>query len=231
MTLTGDTRPIAGGPWGEWVGAGAERWQVVGRSFTVFSRNTTELMDLLNAPATDVALSLQLMGDDRGATDAFWEELDQRLHNQLASAVSLVDHTRRLLDHYKADVPTLAEEYVRRNAAVTEMNETAFLRDLRNYLLHYGVAPTMQSLDLGPGHGPGATGHSVKLSSASLLKWDKWSARSRVYLSSFGDRDGPVLGRDVAAFANAMKDLFAWLFQQRQTVRGHVPDRFRMDPP
>jgi hypothetical protein len=226
-----DTRPIDGSRWGEWVRAGNERWEVVRRSFGVFRRNTTELIELLNIPATNVAVSLELMGDDRDTTDAFWDELDQRLHNQIAGAVSLVDHTRRFLKYYAADIPTLVAEYDRRNAIITEMNETAFLRDLRNYLLHYGVAPVIQTLELG------TTGHSVKLSSARLLEWrkknkKKWSARSNAYLSSFADSDGPVLGRDVAAYANAMSELFHWLFQQRQAVHNDpsVLDRFRIDP-
>jgi hypothetical protein len=223
-----DTRPIDGSRWGEWVRAGSERWEVVRRSLIVFRRNTTELIDLLNIPANDIAFSLQLMGDDRETTDPFWDELDQRLHNQLASAVSLVDHARRLLKYYESDIPTLDEEYRRRNAIITEMNETAFLRDLRNYLLHYGAPPIIQTLNLGSTHG-----HAVKLSAARLLEWPKWSARSNAYLSSFAGSDGPVLGRDVVAYANAMSDLFTWLFQQRQAVHNDptVMNRFRMDPP
>jgi len=226
--MADDTRPVDGARWGEWVRAGSERWEVVRRSLGVFTRNTTELIDLLNRPAADMAFALQLMGDDRATTDAFWDELDQRLHNHISSAVSLVDHTRRLLHYYEAYVPALVKEYERRNAIITEMRETAFLRDLRNYLLHVGMAPIIQTLDLGSTHG-----HHVKLSAARLLEWPKWSARSHAYLSSFADRDGPVLGRDVVAYANAMSDPFTWLFQQRQAVHNDptVMNRFRMDPP
>jgi len=39
------------------------------------------------------------------------------------------------------------------------------------------------------------------------------------------------LGQAVAAYANAMSDLFAWLFQKRQVVNNDasVQDRFRID--
>ena len=228
--MVDDPRPINGNLWGQWVRAGNDRWHVVRRSYTVFARNTTELIELLKIPATNIAFSLGLMGDDQEAMP-FWQELDQRLHNQLASAVSVVDHTRRLVKYDKPDFPTMVEEYEKRNQGVTEMNEAAFLRDLRNYLLHYGAAPVIQSLGLGQINDVGMTGHSVKLSSASLLEWDKWNARSRGYLSTFADRDGPVLGKDAVAYANAMGELFRWLFEQRQAVNGgaNVPDRFRMD--
>jgi hypothetical protein len=228
--VDGDPRPVNGHLWGQWVAAGSDRWEVVRRSSAVFVRNTTELVDLLKVPATNIAFSLQLMSDDHQGSTQFWEELDQRLHNQLASAVSLVDHTRRLLEFYDADVPEMVAEYNTRNAAITNMNEAAFLRDLRNYLLHYGAPPIVQSLSLAPITSGRITGHAVKLSAAHLLKWDGWKARSRAYLSSFRDRDGPVLGHDVAVYANEMSQNFTWLFEQRPVVNNdaRVLDRFRI---
>jgi hypothetical protein len=227
-----DPRPINGRLWGAWLGAGKDRWDVVRRSWSIFVRNTTELIDLLKIPATNIAFSLQLMNDDQEVMP-FWQELDQRLHNQVAGAVSLVDHTRRLLDYYATDFPTMVAEYKRRNEGVTEMSEAAFLRDLRNYLVHYGTAPVIQSLALGQINDVGMSGHSLKLSSKSLLEWGGWKARSRDYLSTFADRDGPVLGKDVAAYANVMSELFRWLFEQRPVVNSdaNVPDRFRINEP
>lgn len=223
-----DERPIDGRRWGEWVGGGHERWEVVRRSWLIFQRNTTELMNLLNAPANDPVFALQLMNDDAEASP-FWEELDQRLHNQLSSAVSLVAHTGRLLKYYEADFPAVVAEYRSRNDAIMGMDETAFLRHLRNYLLKYGVPPIIQTLHLRPAKGS-TSGHLLKLSAEHLLKWDEWKVQARGYLESFGDRDGPVIGRDVVAYANAMSGLFTWLFQQRLGVmRENIPDRFRMD--
>jgi hypothetical protein len=226
-----DARPINGSLWGAWVRGGADRWEVVRRSWGIFTRNTTELMDLLNRPTTNPALALTLMGDDLEATEPFWGEFDQRLHNHLASAVSLVDHARRLTSYYEADAPTTVADYKMRNATIVEMKEAAFLRDLRNYLLHYGAPPIIQTLSFGGGGR--VARHEIKLSSQRLLEWTAWNAPARAYLSSFGDRDGPVLGRDVAAYSNAMSALFTWLFNQRRLVSdpANVPSRFRINPP
>ncbi|MHB8393448.1 MAG: hypothetical protein ACYDC5_02870 [Candidatus Dormibacteria bacterium] len=71
----------------------------------------------------------------------------------------------------------------------------------------------------------------MKLSAAALLeRWKRWSTQSRRYLSSFPERDGPVLGQDVAAYANAMSELFTWLFNQRQVVNNdpNVLNRYRI---
>jgi hypothetical protein len=225
-----DERPIDGGRWGEWVRGGTELWEVVRRSYSVFARNTTELMNILNIPSTDAMVGLQLMGDDREATAPYWEQLDQRLHNQLASAVSLIDHQRRLLSYYVADFPAVVADYSSRNDGIIGMGEAAFLRDLRNYLLHYGAAPVLQTFELGQTEISRGR-YLLKLSAEQLLRWDGWKAAARGYLSSFGERDGPLLGRDVATYATAMGGLFAWLFEQRQVVMdgANVPNRLRIE--
>jgi hypothetical protein len=226
-----DTRPVDANQWGAWVREGAELWEVVRRSWGIFQRNTTEILDLVNLPSRDLSVALRLMGDDQEENQPFWEEFDQRLHNHVAAAVSLVDHTRRLSDHCETDAYTIMEEYRKRNDKVRLMTEAAFLRDLRNYLLHYGVPPVIQSLTFQRGaESPGAH-HVIKLSSTRLLQWQKWKANSRAYLAAFGDRDGPVLGRDVATYANAMLELYRWLFEQRSVISapGNIPSRFRID--
>jgi hypothetical protein len=226
--MADDRRPINMALWGAWTRAGADRWDALRWSTTTFARNTDELMGLLNRAAADVALALTLMNDDL-QTDPFWPELDRRLHNQLASTVTLIDHTRRLISYYESDAPDLAAEYEARNARVRGTNEAAFLRGLRNYLLHYSVPVMIQALTFGPG----APRHDIKLSAARLLEWPEWKAVARAYLSAFGDRDGPVLGRDVATYATAMGWLFTWLLEQRAVVSGivNVPTRFRIDAP
>lgn len=67
-----DQRPINGTLLREWVRVGNVRWEVVRRSWSVFTGNTTELLDLLKVPATNMAAALQLMGDDVGANESFW---------------------------------------------------------------------------------------------------------------------------------------------------------------
>jgi hypothetical protein len=202
---------------------------MVRRSWSIFVRNTTALIDLLKSPSSDIGLALQLMDPDPRVGVQFWEELDQRLHNQVASAGSLVDHTRPLMDYYRADTPAIVAEFESRNGLIMEMNETAFLRNLRNYLLHYGEPPVVHTLTMGASAGTGGLGHVVKLKAAHLLKWSGWSAQSRRYLSSFADGDGPVLGQVVADYGNAMSELYTWLLDQRQAVNNHpnVLDRFR----
>lgn len=225
--MTDDARPIDGSRWGEWARVGAERLDSLGRSWIVFARNTNELLDLLDRPNKDVLFSIALMGDDRDAIGLYWGEVDQRLHNELASAASLIDHARRHLEYFESDVPGIFAEYTERNLKITAMSETKFLRKLRNFLLHYGTAPILHSLDLVSGE------FSLKLNATSLLKWPEWNVEMREYLSAFDDRNGPLLRREVEAYAIAMLDMFSWLFSQRLAILNdpNVLDRFRIDGP
>lgn len=223
-----DERPINASKLGEWSRPGVERWHVVERSWQIFGRNTTELVNFLKRPAEDPQLLMQIVTSGPTESASFWEELDQRLHNQLAAAVSLVDHTRRLTDYYADDAPQLINEFTLRNQAVRELQQTAFLRDLRNYLLHYGVAPMVLTLEFKSTASPD-TSHSIKMHAARLREWNKWNSPARAYLSEFEENDGPVVIREVVTYANAMQELYSWLFDQRTWNAALMPDRFRVD--
>jgi hypothetical protein len=222
--------PVDAARWGEWVRTGADYWNMVSRSFVVFRRNSQELTRILDRPRADIGFSLKLSSDHSTDTTEFWDEVDQRLHNELASAVSLVDHTRRLLTHFEPDVPDVVASYRERNAGVMALNETRFLRDLRNYLLHYGVAPIIQSISFRQTEEVTEWNHNIKLKASRLLEWREWNRQSREYLVSFGDSDGPALRDDVVVYVSAMQELFSWLFSQRVPINTdpRVRKRFRV---
>lgn len=89
----------------------------VARGYRVFLGNDRELRQFLDAHAQpDAALALW---DDsnREGFERFLDEVDRLLHNYLASAASLRDHTRRLWQKYPPADAALAQEYERRAAA------------------------------------------------------------------------------------------------------------------
>ena len=89
------------------------------------------------------------------------------------------------------------------------MKQATFLRDLRNYLVHYGVAPMVLTVALGGTDDPSTTDHAIKLNAHHLLQWRGWKSSARAYLWEFDEGDGPVIIDDVVGYANAMKERMA----------------------
>jgi hypothetical protein len=229
--MTDELKPVDGNAWTAYTAAGRDHFAGVGRSWTVFHRNAVDLLGLIDAVETDPIASLKFMNATAGNVDsdhedeqlrrAFWEAIDQRLHNLLASAVSLVDHTRRLVAFYDP-YPDFQQEFQSRNDAIAAEPRTAFLRKLRNYLLHFGVAPTAVQVDLGPAV-ENHFGVRVSLSGPALLEWSKWNAPERRFIEGF--EPGPPLRPISAAYAQQMSELYQWLFSQRDELHppGAVP--------
>lgn len=217
--------PIDGKAWSCYIRDGRAHFDRVSRSWSVFWRNANELVGLLHSVETDVVASLRLMQDpnhgdeDSGAFHReLWAALDQRLHNLVAAAVSLIDHTRPLIDFYEND-SAFQHEFMERNAAVATSPRASFLRRLRNYLLHYGVAPMMQTMRLESTTTDQWDHLRVQLSAQELLKWSGWNEEQREFIAGFDG--GPPLRDILVAYAEDMRDVYVWLFEQYQAL--HVP--------
>jgi len=207
---------------------GRAHFDRVMRSYNVFGRNVTYLLEHLCSVETDFAASLQfeqatLTHGPSGTpfTREFWGVLDQTLHNLVSSAASLVDHTRPLVRYYEPHEGTFVSEWSERSMAVATSPRAEFLRRLRNYLLHFGMAPTMHSIQFGRGTGPDMDNLTIQLSASGLLEWSDWTAKSREFIASFDG--GPPLRQTTLEYANDMGALYKWLQEQEQLL--HPPGR------
>lgn len=139
--------------------------------------------------------------------------LDRHLHNMIASAVKLVDHTRVLLKNYPESA--FAAEFARLNSAVADSQGTEFLRRLRNYLLHVGVAPISTTMTWVPGQ----MDLRIWLDSRALLEWPGWTAPARRFIET-QEGDGVHIREVVENYAAAMEDLYRWVFDQFSGLHG-----------
>ena len=224
--MANNSEPHDGGAWGDYVKGGRGHFERVVRSFNVFGRNTQELFALLRAAETDFLSSMRLMEitgfeaeDGARFREEFWGELDQRLHNMVSSAVAVVDHTRPLLAFYEHE-PEFVAEWGERSEEVAKSPRALFLRRLRNYLLHYGVAPLMQSMVLGPPkEAKDWDDLTIRLSPDGLLRYSGWNGSNREYIHSF--EGGPPLRQITQEYGEDMTTLYNWLFSQYPVL--HVP--------
>lgn len=217
--VSDDAQPIDGRAWGQYVRDGRSHFDRVVRSFNTFGRNAGELVMLLRSVETEPLRSLTLMqvsGGPKEDADAFreefWAQVDQRLHNMVSAAIAVVDHTRPLVTFYEQHEADFTREFAARSQAIAQSPRAVFLRRLRNYLVHCGVAPTMQTIRLEAVTVEDWDHLRIKLSAAGLLAWDGWTAASREFIESHDG--GPPLREVTQTYFDDMRGLYGWLFEQ-----------------
>jgi len=195
-----------------------DRWDELRRSTNVFARNVGELRGLLVVAETNEQIAVELIQNMHAPTvrDEYTAQLDQKLHNMIAASVSLVDHTRRLLKCYSDT--EFSADFEARNDVVRHAPVAAFLRRLRNYLLHYGMAPFSYSLRVHDGAGMDSR---VTLNSAALLEYSDWGS-ARAYIVASGQEIH--LSVAVDQYSAAMRDLYNWVFAQFEGLHGDHTD-------
>jgi len=188
-------------------------WDALRASLGVFRGNAAELRSMLQDAATP-PLALQLV---QKPPSAWMLELQRRLHNYVAGAKTLVDHTRRLLKMYPDT--NLAAEYEPRKHEVATAPATAFFNDLRNYVLHHRLPfPGHQLKMTGPAAAVQSFESNVLLSTSGLLEWDKWSATARTFLET--QTDDVDLLQTMNEHQALVEQLYAWLLRQFPALHG-----------
>lgn len=180
---------------------GLIEWSVT----AVFLPNLRELLGLLDAAATNQDLAFELIQNVRPpiVRDQFQRVVTQRLHNYLASTVSLVDHVRRVMKDRDDDI---ANEFELRKAALlVEQPAIPFVHDLRHFTLHRALPFIGHRLTETEGH----LDSEVQLGVASLQTWDRWSSASRTFLRTSGD--SIPLRHVIRHQGQSVADLNMWL--------------------
>jgi hypothetical protein len=164
-----------------------------GRSFSlnIFRENATELIEALQH-LSDPEYGLNLMAvDNKEAGTQAHREVNRRIHNFVAAAKTLVDHTRVFIsEHYsQTDLSEICKKEVKDRF---DSNKTAkFVHDLRNYMLHRGLPNSemfihfSQDPEQPSKNSKLQTG--VRLSADQLMDWKGWTAPARAYLETVGE--------------------------------------------
>lgn len=153
----------------------------------VFSGNLAELFTLLDQAATDPDLAFELIQNvhDDSVRERFRALTIQRLHNYLASTMSLVEHARRLLRKRSGPI---ADDHEARKLLLLANDEVPFMMDLRVFTQHRRLPVLGHRLNMTNVNTVQATFDSeVELEIRALLAWDGWTARSHAFLEQQGE--------------------------------------------
>lgn len=189
-------------------------WDSLMDIHVVMMTNQGELLRFISEVERPGGLAVTMVsnvGPEEPRRDLF-RELVRLLHNYVASAGTLVDHTRNLVRRYE-ETDTYAEYQLRRGAMVS--NEVVpFVSKLRNYVLHVGIPA------IGVSHKfqDGAESSTTFIDRDQALEWRDWPQAARRYLES---QDTQIaLQAVVDEYTTVIEGLYRWLYDQFETLHG-----------
>ena len=141
-------------------------------SYNIFSMNYHEIKEALKL-IENPEIGIKLFAiNNREAGDQAYREINRLFHNFLASAQTLVEHTRIFMrSHYKnTEIYPLYSKKISDDYANDRL--CRFIQDLRNYMLHKGLPHSNMTLS---GSFEGQIESSISLDTTKLKSWLKWS--------------------------------------------------------
>lgn len=151
-------------------------------STNILRMNGTELlMAAEKLHDEEIGLSLMYVNNKDAGSQAH-RELKRYLHNFVASAMTLVDHTRVMLAELYGGEKVHDEILERIKSTVAASPVCKFVQDMRNYIVHKGLPNSEMYLE-GTNTDDGFVFKAgVRIRTAELLNWDGWKSLSKSYL-------------------------------------------------
>lgn len=155
-------------------------------SQAIFAGNYRDLKALLDF-IHDPAKSLPMFGtENRDKLQAVQTDVVRLFHNYVASALTLVEHTRILMRDDAVKETFRAEYQAKVDVAFVSDPLSGFVQDLRNYFLHRGLPST--GMQLSWTRESQQIDTRVFLDVEKMKDWDGWRSRSKEYLVQVTDK-------------------------------------------
>jgi hypothetical protein len=158
------------------------------------------------------------LGSQTGQLYRLLDEVSRRLHNFLASAKTLVDHTRVHVRTIHSG--TQFEEEYREEVAsrFSQSSITKFVHCLRNYNLHYRIPliNVSTNIRLEPGGQVTEMRQQISLRADILRSWSGWDKLAKRYLTEAGEQLS--VERLAADYMRVMSPFYEWFRARDQSV-------------
>lgn len=121
--------------------------------------------------------------ENREAGDQAHREFKRHLHNFVASAMTVVEHTRVMMKERYDGESVHAEIGNRISNTVAQSPVCKFVQDMRNYIVHKGL-PNSQMYNslVNAGNGVHELKVGVKIPTLDLLDYKGWTAPAKAYI-------------------------------------------------
>ncbi|HAT14472.1 MAG TPA: hypothetical protein DCS91_13710 [Microcoleaceae bacterium UBA11344] len=156
--------------------------QALSASYGVFNKNYNELiryLEHLNNPRESLFM---YSSEQRENLERLIDETSRLFHNFLASAKSLVDHTRNIVKRLYSNQEFIKEYDAKLAEDIANNSVQQFVQRLRNYTQHYILPIPALQIEFAEED----IEMSVRLDVEILKQWDGWGS-SRSYLEQLED--------------------------------------------
>jgi hypothetical protein len=181
-------------------------------SHAIFAGNYRELKEILDF-IHDSKKSLSLFGTESAdKMHAVQLEVVRLFHNFVASAITLVEHTR-ILVHDNGVKEECRTEYKEKVAAEFGNDPLCgFVQDLRNYFFHRGNPLT--GMELSFTRNPNSLDTRVFLDVKQMSEWKKWRSRSKIFLNFLNTvKDKLTLLEVIEAYTSKVRGFHTWFIE------------------
>lgn len=194
--------------------------RALGRSYYIFDRNHRALVvileKLVEEPGSLLPIFVQPTQESFYLLEA---NVAIVLHNFLAGAKTLVDHTRVLVrDLYGGSA--FEDEYQKKvDERLKNSPVVQFVQRLRNYALHKSIPVTTTKLRIkrvGTEQNEVSLSGSITLNVDELRGWDGWSSKDREYLDAIGKEI--EITRLANEYRAVIDGFHSWLQERQQEL-------------
>ncbi len=184
----------------------------VGRAERMLRKNYRDLMDTITHYESNP--DIWIRGDDEKIQGAL-VDFTRALHNYLAMAISLRNHTYRVKDKLKKD--GFDEDYQEMLQETGLSSTASFISDLRNYVQHrrIPVATGRNSTSVGRDRSTQQSAE-ILLDKSELLEGDKWSDDSLCFLDNLHSKFS--IRTTVEEYHESTKEFYKWFFEELNTL-------------
>lgn len=185
------------------------------RSIYIFQGNFKDLLQDINKfsqPDNLVFFDVR----NREKLESILIEIVRRLHNFVAAAISLVEHTRRIVRAMYKETPFIYDYQSELESRIISNEQIQFLHDLRNFTLHYDLPPVAASLDLN------VIEHKLVIDIELLKKWTNWKSIPKKFLAS--QSSDIILIDLVKNYAEIIFQFHDWLYNKQCEIHKEIFD-------
>ena len=193
-------------------------------SLAVFRRNYDELLAFLDHfCAPSVAFSYSPV-DQKWLWNDGMQEILRLLHNFVAAALSLVDHTRVLYRHLyepHGEIPEYVEQVATK---FSDEPLVQFVIKLRQMAQHYRLPSLQSHTEISDIRGgvAGTVGISLRLTTDDLRQYDGWNAAAKRFLDAAGAEID--LRTVITGYSAKILEFYEWFDRRQREVHGIRPD-------